>query len=240
MRGGVSLLNSLTLSQTKDNGAGSLEGPNGNFPAPQDFYNLDADYGTSAYDQPINNTTSVVWELPFGPGKRWLSEEGTVASALLGGWSVSGINTMASGEPVTLIYNPAASFIVSGIQQDFRGANNYRPNVVGDPYGDRDAVTNYLNRDAVVIPTDPSQPFGNAPRNSVRAPWFWQLDLVAAKEFPIPVGDQTRVQLRFEAFNLLNRVNFRGPNGNRSSGGFGTITSTYDARQLQVGVKVTF
>ena len=41
-------LNSLTLSQTKDNGAGSLENPNGNFPAPQDFYNLDADFGLSA------------------------------------------------------------------------------------------------------------------------------------------------------------------------------------------------
>jgi hypothetical protein len=54
------------------------------------------------------------------------------------------------------------------------------------------------------------------------------------------VGDQTRVQVRVEAFNVLNRVNFRGPNGNRSAGGFGAITSTYDARQLQLGVKVTF
>ena len=66
MRQGLMLLNSFTWSKAKDNGAGSLEDPNGNFPAPQDFYNLDADYGTSAYDQPVNNTTSVVWELPFG------------------------------------------------------------------------------------------------------------------------------------------------------------------------------
>src|SRR5688572_29655012 len=43
VRSGLSLLSSLTLSQTKDNGAGSLENPNGNFPAPQDFYNMDAD-----------------------------------------------------------------------------------------------------------------------------------------------------------------------------------------------------
>ena len=41
----MTLMSSLTLSQTKDNGAGSLENPNGNFPAPQDFNNLDADYG---------------------------------------------------------------------------------------------------------------------------------------------------------------------------------------------------
>ena len=66
MRQGLMLLNAFTWSKSKDNGSGSLENPNGNFPAPQDFYNLDADFGTSAYDQPYNNTTSFVWELPFG------------------------------------------------------------------------------------------------------------------------------------------------------------------------------
>lgn len=240
LRQGLLLLNALTWSKAKDNGAGSLEGPNGNFPAPQDFYNLDADFGTSAYDQPINNTTSFVWELPFGRGRRWLSGAGALAEGLLGGWTVAGINSMTSGEPVTLTYAPVTAFQVSGIQQDFRGANNYRPNVIGDPYGDTESVTTYLNRDTVVIPTDPSQPFGDAPRNSVRGPWFWQTDFVASKEFGLPIGDQTRIQVRFEVFNLLNRVNFRGPNGNRSSAAFGTITSTYDARQLQLGVKLSF
>lgn len=240
MRQGLMLLNAFTWSKAKDNGAGSLEGPFGNFPAPQDFYNLEADYGTSAYDQPFNNTTSVVWPLPVGRGRRWLTNAGAVTDAFLGGWTLSGINTMASGEAATLQYSPSAAFQVSGIQQDFRGANNYRPNVIGDPYGDRDSVTNYLSRDNVVLPTDPSQPFGNAPRNSVRGPWFWQMDIVAAKDFPLPVGTQTRIQVRFEAFNVLNRVNFRAPNANRSSGNFGTITQTFDARQMQLGVKLVF
>jgi hypothetical protein len=181
-----------------------------------------------------------VWELPFGNGRRWLSNAGAVVDAILGGWTLSGINTMASGEAVNLTYTPATSFIVSGINQDFRGANNYRPNLNGDPYGDRDSVTNYLNRDNVTIPTDPSQPFGNAPRNWVRGPWFWQLDAVLAKQARLPFGTDTRAEFRLEAFNLLNKVNFRGPNGNRSANAFGTITSTYDARQLQLGVKITF
>jgi hypothetical protein len=175
-----------------------------------------------------------------GRGRRWLSQAGLLTDALLGGWTVSGINTLTSGEPVTLQYTPGPALQVSGIQQDFRGANNYRPNVSGDPYGDRNSVATYLNRDTVIIPTDPSQPFGNAPRNSVRGPSFWQMDVVAAKDFPLPVGDQTRLQIRLEAFNVLNKTNFRGPNGNRSSGAFGTITSTYDARQLQLGIKLTF
>jgi hypothetical protein len=50
----------------------------------------------------------------------------------------------------------------------------------------------------------------------------------------------SNVEFRLEAFNLFNRTNFRPPNGNASSGGFGTITSTYDPRQLQLGLKVNF
>jgi hypothetical protein len=63
---------------------------------------------------------------------------------------------------------------------------------------------------------------------------------VAAKDFPLPIRDQMRIQVRFEAFNVLNRVNFRAPNANRSSGNYGTITGTFDARQMQLGIKVTF
>ena len=48
------VLSSLTLSETKDNGAQSLENSNGNFPAPQDFRNMDADFGLSNYHQPYN------------------------------------------------------------------------------------------------------------------------------------------------------------------------------------------
>jgi hypothetical protein len=237
---GLTLLNSLTLSRTTDNGAGSLENQNGNAPAPQDFYNLAADEGLSNYHQPYNNTTSVIWELPIGKGRRFLGDAPPLVDALVGGWMLSGISFLYSGEPVTFTYTPAPAFQVSGIAQDFRGANNYRPNVVGDPYGDRDSITNYFNRDAVVIPTDPSQPFGNAERNSVRGPGFWQVDFVAAKSFGLPFGTNTQLQFRFEAFNLLNKTNLRAPNGNRSANAFGTITSTYDARQLQLGIKLVF
>jgi hypothetical protein len=158
---------------------------------------------------------------------------------LLGGWQVAGVNTMNSGDPVTLTYVPGPAFQVSGIQQDFRGANNYRPTVTGDVLVSGGSPQNYLNRDAVVIPTDPSQPFGNAGRNTVRGPWFWSLDVQASKRVPMP-WPQGTLELRVEAFNVLNRSNFRGPVGNRSANNFGTITSTYDARILQLGVKLSF
>jgi hypothetical protein len=240
MRRGLMLLNSFTWSQAKDNGAGSLENNFGNLPGPQDFYNMEADYGISGYNQPYNNTTSVVWDLPFGHGRRWGRDVNGVVDAFIGGWTFSGINWMTAGAPVTLTYAPTATFVVSGISQEFRGSNNYRPNVVGDPYGDRNSITNYFNPANVVIPTDASQVFGNAPRNSVSGPWLWQLDVVASKNFRLPIGSQTNLQFRIEAFNLLNRTNFAPPNSNRSSSAFGTITGTYDARQIQLGVKVTF
>jgi len=233
----VTLLSALTLSQTKDNGSQSLENANGNFPAPQDFHNLEADFGLSEYNQPYNSTTSFVWSLPFGRGQKWGANASGVMDAIIGGWQVAGVNRINAGEPVTLTYTPLATFVVSGIQQDFRGANNYRPNVSCDPYaqGSAQTITNWFNRDCVSVPTDPSQPFGNAGRNTVRGPKFWQLDTALSKRFAL--GGPARFEFRFEAFNLLNHTNFRAPSGVRSAGAFGTITSTFDARQLQLGFK---
>lgn len=233
----VTLLSSLTLSRAKDNGAGSLENQNGNFPAPQDLRNLDADYGISGYDQPYNSTTSFIWALPFGRGKRWGGGMSPALDVLAGGWEVAGINTITPGEMVTFTYTPAATFQVSAITNDFSGANNYRPNMTCDPYpSSGQSITNWFNASCVTLPTDPSQPFGNAPRNNVRGPNFWQVDFAASKN--VSLGGSTRLQFRIEAFNLFNRVNFTPPASNRSASNFGTITSTFDARQVQLGVKV--
>jgi hypothetical protein len=234
----VSLLSSLTLSKARDNGAQSLENQNGNFPGPQNLYDLDAEFSTGAYDQPYNSTTSFVWSLPFGRDRRWGGNVSRGLDAIIGGWQVAGTNMVTAGEAVTLTYAPAAAFQVSGIQQDFRGANNYRPNVTCDPYAaaGQQSIANWFNRDCVVVPTDPSQPFGSARRNSVRGPGFWSFDLAAIKQ--LALAGQTRLEVRLEAFNLFNRVNFAAPNGNRTAAGFGTITAAYDPRQVQLGVKL--
>jgi hypothetical protein len=238
MGNAVTVLNSLTLSKAKDNGAQSLENNNGNFPGPQDINNIAAEYDTGAYHQPYNNTTSFVWALPVGHGRRWGSGMSTAMDILLGGWQLAGINTFVPGEAITFTYAPATPFQVSGIAQDFRGANNYRPNVTCDPYAPagEQSITNWFNKACVTIPTDPSQPFGNAGRNSVRGPKYWTLDFAATKQ--VRLTDASRIELRLEAFNLLDRANFTAPSGVRTAAAFGTITSTYDPRQLQLGLKV--
>jgi hypothetical protein len=222
----LNLLESLTLSKAKDNASQSLENANGNYPGPQDIHNIAADYGVSGYDQPYNSTTSLVWMLPWGRGRAW------------GDWQVSGINTVTSGEPVTFTYSPAAAFQVSGITNDFSGANNYRPNVTCDPMAASPSTTQWFNPSCVVIPTDPSQPFGNAARNTVRGPNYWTFDLSVAKR--VALTGSSYAELRLEAFNLFNRANFVAPSGNRSTAAFGTITATYDPRQMQLAAKIVW
>jgi hypothetical protein len=51
---------------------------------------------------------------------------------------------------------------------------------------------------------------------------------------------RARLEFRAEVFNLLNKTNFRAANGNRSATAFGTITATYDPRQIQFGLKLSY
>jgi len=85
----------------------------------------------------------------------------------------------------------------------------------------------------------PSGTFGNAKRNSAQGYPFYQVDFALSKYFPLP-WRESKLQLRIEAFNLFNKTNFRAANSNRSAAAFGTITLTYDARQIQLGLKLLF
>jgi len=229
---GLYLLNSFTWSRARDNASGHLETANGDN-SRVNMANLDSEFGISGYNQPLNNTTTVVWELPFGRDRRWANSMNAAADALLGGWRMTAINTMTSGVPVNLTYSPSSTFSVSG-------APTYRPNVSGDIYAADPTDRAYFNPANVTIPTDSTQPFGNAPRNAARGPAIYTLDMGLHKTFNLP-RSQTGFEFRLEVFNLFNRTNFGAPNGNRSSTAFGTITSLATTpRQLQLGVKVNF
>jgi hypothetical protein len=230
---GLYLLNSFTWSRARDNASGHLEVQNGDN-SRVNYRDLASEFGRSGYDQPFNNTTSFVWELPFGKDRRYGNSLHPVVEGVLGGWRLVGINTMASGVPINLNYSPASTSTVSGLP-------TYRPNVLGDPLtpGDQRTTQNYLNAAMVEIPLDRSQPFGNAPRNAVRSDPFLQFDLGLHKAFGLG-REQTRIEARIEAFNVLNTTNFGPANGNRSATSFGSITSTSAARQIQLGLKLYF
>ncbi len=229
---GVYILNSFTWSKAIDNASGHLEANNGDN-SRVNFRDLKSEKGLGGYDQPFNDTTTVLYDLPFGKGKKMGGNWNQATDTLLGGWRLSMVNTMTTGVPVNLTYSPASAFSVSG-------SPNYRPNIIGDPMAPAGSRTpqQWLNPANVVVPTDRSQPFGNAGRNIARAPNFYQMDLGLHKDFALT--ERFKLSFRTEAFNLLNKTNFSAPNGNRSNSVFGTITSTYPARQLQFGLKLLF
>jgi hypothetical protein len=230
---GLYLLNSFTKSRARDNASGHLEVQNGDN-SRVNYRDIEGEFGTSGYDQPLNNTTSLIWELPFGKDRKYASNMNPVMEGILGGWRVVGINTMTSGIPINLSYTPAATSSVGG-------QFTYRPNLLGDPVtpAAQRTVLTYLNPATVEVPTDRSQPFGNAPRNAARSDPFYQLDFGLHKVFGLG-RDNTRLEARVEAFNVLNKTNFGTANGNRSQTNFGAIGSTFPARQIQLGIKLYF
>lgn len=245
---GLFFLNSFTWSKAIDNSSGSLENANGNGIGPQDPRNLAAEKSVSMYDQPFTNVTSMVWELPFGKGKRFFRSSSRAVNALLGGWDLNTVSNAFSGQPINIVYNPGSAFQVNSITADFRGASFYRVNISGDPVRhDPNQIAHYFNGDNIRIPLDPSKPFGNAARNIARSMPFWQFDVALNKT--VEVTERAKVQFRAEAFNILNRANFLAPNstcaawnaqGACTTGSFGTITSTLDPRLLQLGLKLFF
>ena len=135
---------------------------------------------------------------------------------------------------------------MSGIQQDFRGANNYRPNIIGDGRGalsDQRTVQNWFNR-AAVVGSDRSKP---AVRQRAAQCLSWPDSsgkwTSPRRSVSVCRGDTSNFEFRAEFFNLFNRTNFRAPTGNSvnaSNAAFGTITATYDPRIIQFGLKLEF
>jgi hypothetical protein len=229
---GLYLLNSFTWSKAIDNASGHLEAFNGDN-SRVNFQNVPSEKARGAYDQPINNTTSAVWEIPYGRGRKWGSDVHAVVDGFLGGWRLTGINTMTSGQPINITYSPTAAGQVSG-------APSYRPIYLGgDLYSTDKAPNAYFNRAAFAIPGI-NQPFGNLGRNIARTEPIFNFDLGLHKEFPL-WSESTRLQFRSEFFNLFNTTNLGAPAQNVSNANFGAITTlSSPARQIQFALKLVF
>jgi hypothetical protein len=254
--GGLTLLNSFAWEHSLDNASASLEG---NTPSPQDGNNIRADYAQSDYNLPVANITSLVYELPFGHGRTFLSSANGAIDSVLGGWQLSAINTAQAGTPFNITYSPnGAQQLSPQISATYRGANEYRPNrVPGQPItlgvSSRAANTgyvNYVNPAAFILPAikdvngNVLSPFGNASRNPGRTPVFNQTDLALNKKFTTPI-ESLKVEFRTEFYNLFNHTNYYLPGGISGSQGAaatggGQITSTFTPRVIQFGLKIIY
>ncbi|RRA47244.1 TonB-dependent receptor [Acidipila sp. EB88] len=234
---GLYLLNSFTWSHAEDNAAGHLDTPNGDN-SRINIRNPLYDRGLSAYNQQLNETLSVVYDLPFGHQRMFGAHTSSLVNYLLGDWQLTAINSASSGQPINLNYTASNTQTVSSLLV-------YRPNVTGKVVAPSSAhvktntsVTGYFNTANVSAPTGVN-PFGNAQRNSVYGPDYNDLDMGLHKAFSL-WNENSKLDIRGEAFNILNHVNYNAPAYNVSSSSFGSITSALPPRQLQVAAKIIF
>jgi hypothetical protein len=198
---------------------------------PQDPYHP-ARYDRSVSGLDLTNILSVntLYEIPVGKGKRFSTGNGAV-DYILGGWQINNLFQTHSGIPFT----PVSS---SDIANTGQALNYEHLNLVGNPGLSHRTAKEWFNTAAYASPA--LYTYGNAGRNSLRSAPYWNLDTSIFRLFP--VGEGRRIEIRAEAFNILNHPVLGMPNNDINSGpAFGTINSTTStARQLQLAAKFIF
>lgn len=205
--------------------------------APQALDRLQNEYGISANDATHRLAGVVSVTLPVGRGLRFGSNMPTILNAAVGGWSLASTFTLQTGQPIAI-----------GMSLPRAADGTQRPNVTcGNPatgisYHNAAATGNpFLNVACFADPGD--QQLGNAPRyfESLRLEGIRNLDAAMRKEFAIK--ERLRLQVRFEAFNVLNRTRFGLPNNAYGDPLFGNVNSLapgFSPRRIQIVARVEF
>jgi hypothetical protein len=193
----------------------------------QDLYNRRAEKALSGNDVRNRLVYSSTYELPWGKGRRWLTSG--PAAMVLGGWALGTILMLQDGSPDGLVTQSNTTNAFNGVQ---------RVNVLRDPALPKSerTIERYFDTTAVAAP--PQFAFGSAGRAILTGPGIANLDLSLMKNHRFM--ERYNVQFRAEAFNSLNRVNLEDPGRSLGAAGFGVISNSRSARNLQLGLKLTF
>jgi hypothetical protein len=221
---GFSLLANYTLSKTMDHSSENKQtGATQTNP-----FDLDFDWGPANSDRRHRFVASWLWEIPGAFGQ-------PVLDAVLSGWSLSGIYVAQTGVGLT---------VGSGVDNARSGTGGQRADLVGDPDLPDDRPTAERIRmwfNTAAFAPNAIGTFGNSGRNRIRGPGAQQVDLGVHKTFSL-MGE-TKLQVRVEAFNAFNHVNFDNPNTSQNSSNFGRILATplgWDPRIMQFALRVWF
>jgi hypothetical protein len=251
---GLNFLATYTWSKTRTDAVDLLNnGSNQGYRAPDVIgAGIHYDYGLAPFD--IRNVfhLSGGYELPFGKGKRYLSDN-SVASKVFGAWSINTAIVLEGGQPIT--------FSCPSSTAPDTGCYDY---LVGNPgrglhIDSSGTLSLFSNRNAFTQPAActtvpcPLSALGGPP-DQVAGPTFKRVDFSLFKN--IPLTERFRLEFRSEFFNIFNHPNFNAPNfggngvvavagsGNFNDPSFGEIGSTrdapYDPRQIQFALKLYF
>lgn len=225
---GFNILATYTWSKflNNTNEGGSVLGAEGG--PYSDFYNRRNDWGPSENDVRHRLTWSSVYELPFGKGKRFLSDSWT--RHIVGDWGVGTVVLLQSGAPFTVT-----------TQVDTRNAfaaGALRADVLRDPNlsGDERSLTRWFDTSALAQPA--AYRSGNQGVNILRSDNIVNFDVSLLKN--IPIGETRKFQLRGEFFNIANHADFGNPGRVLGAPGFGVVATARAPRRVQVGARLVW
>ena len=237
MSHGFSIQGAYTYSHAIDDGADPFVPINNNIlfpPYPRDSFNLRAERGNSEFDVTHRLAVNYSWQLPFG---RKDHAHGAATNLLISGWTVSGITTVSSGLPFD-IFTPVDTQHTGLVSRpDLNTGTPVPPS--GDPRTQTGPSLGLFS-----IPAFGSA--GDLGRNHFRGPGINNSDAVLNKQ--VGIHERVKLDMRFEFYNLFNRVQFAQPDNLLADGTlFGHSTAetfrpdfTTGARQIQLGMKLSF
>jgi hypothetical protein len=229
--GGFSFVAGYTYAKSLDTASG-LDGTD----QAQNNYDLRAEYGLSDFDMRQRVTLSEIWDLPFGAGRKWA--KAGVPSHVLGGWQISSITSVQSGQPLTAVLATALS------GTDSNGTD--RPDLVGNPdlpAGQR-SPNRWFNTAAFVPPpiyTDAQGEYsipGDEGRNVITGPGFAAGDASLQRHFRLT--ERLAMVFRTDVFNLTNHPNFDRPGLIVGTSQFGKISSAENSREIQFSLRLNW
>ncbi len=202
----------------------------GEFGTPFNQYNVQDSYGPAGYDREFVFTLAHTIELPFGPGRKFMSGSTGVVRALVANWAFRGITSYNSGLPFTPSLGNQAFLNAPG--------QTSPPQQIGNPLaGINQSANLWFNPAAYTTP--PLYTFGSAGRDSLRGPNYIEADWSLSKGFRFK--ERVGLDLRWEVFNAFNRTNLALPNTQVDSSAGGLITDVgTPMRNMQFGAHITF
>jgi hypothetical protein len=163
--------------------------------------------GRAAFDIRHTEYATLLWELPYGRGRRFGAGNGRLVDAIAGGWNLTFTQQARSGQPLS----------IDGGYPNLGNGDGTRADVVGDPSIAHRSPAMWFNTAAFQAPA--LYTFGSSGQGIIEGPGFLQFNVGLAKQFHFT--EATAIELRGEAFNALNRANYGNPDTNVQSGTFG-------------------
>jgi hypothetical protein len=228
-----------TLSHSIDNGS-AAEGGSGQFGGTlQSAFDPGAFRGSSDFDIRHNVNINGLYEMPFGKGKRFLNTSSGLVNALLGGWQLSGIMRARSGLPSAIggsgLWN--TNYWLGSLAVLAPGAT---VPTLRTGFNEKGNPSMFVNTSETKAFAD-QYPGQTGTRALVRLAGFVNFDMALAKSFTMPWKDSHRIQLRGEAFNAFNHVNFFNPSLALSAPAtFGEYRDATPPRVMQFALRYEF